>query len=240
MGMLRDSENSLRAEVAAISERYALREQDTALKEMWAPFEEATVFHRTQQYQCMAALFRRLGRSSLEKMQILEVGCGSGRLLRACLDLGAAPKDLFGVDLRPDAIAQACELAPHLDFRLGDGINLPFNDNQFDLVMQFVCFSSVFLQPLRERLAGEMLRVLKPGGYVFWWDVATTVNRAAPERLDPRCLFAGLQSREMRVALRPRPSAGLRLPKRIRWLGRVLDVFAMPATHVAALLGPKA
>src|SRR5262249_12483722 len=151
------------------------------------------------------------------------VGCGQGRWLRACLDLGARADDLVGVDVRADAIDEARALSPHLDFRLGHGIDLDFPDGSFDLAMQFVVFSSVFFAQMRARLAAEMMRILKPGGYIFWWDLTQTVAESAPEPLHPRALFPGLGYQELRVGMRQKPSACVQLPKRrVRGLGRLL------------------
>ena len=75
--------------------------------------------------------------------------------------MGAAPDDVMGVEIRANAVALAHELAPKIDVRIYDGINLPFPDSCFDLVTQHVVFSSIPDESLRKQLAGEMTKVLK-------------------------------------------------------------------------------
>jgi ubiquinone/menaquinone biosynthesis C-methylase UbiE len=152
-------------EVERIRTMYADRDQAPAVQAMWAALAEMEVAYRIQQLRAMATLLRSTGRLELSDLRILDVGCGQGRLLRACLDMGASPQNLSGVDVRSNAIEEAHILSPHLDFRISNGIDLDWPDGQFDLVMQFVVFSSIFMDDLRRHLASEMMRVLKPGGY---------------------------------------------------------------------------
>ncbi len=42
--------------------------------------------------------------------------------------------------------------------------------NRSDLVFQFVMFSSILNEPTKAQIAREMVRVLKPGGFVVWYD----------------------------------------------------------------------
>jgi ubiquinone/menaquinone biosynthesis C-methylase UbiE len=229
----------MQSEVERIRQMYAERDRNPIIQERWAPFAEDEVDHRNQQYWSMAEMFREIGRSSLAGLKILDVGCGQGRLLRACLDMGASAPDLAGVDLRVNAIEEANRLSPQLQFQLGSGTELNFPDSEFDVVTQFVVFSSIFHSDLRQQLAKEMFRVLKPGGYIFWWDLMRTVSRGSPEPLHPRDLFFGVDFHESHHALRPKLSRCLRLPYRLQSMGRLIDRFGYSPTHVAALIGPK-
>jgi ubiquinone/menaquinone biosynthesis C-methylase UbiE len=229
----------LHAEVERIRQMYAERDANPLIQQMWAPFADDEVNHRNQQYWCLANLLRSVGRSSLAGLRILDVGCGEGRLLRACIDMGASPESLSGVDVRSNAIDEARRLSPQLDFSVGNGIDLDFSDGQFDLVMQFVAFSSVFQDKLRRHLASEMARVLKQGGYIFWWDLLKTVRKDAPETLQPRELFPGMSYRELRAGSRPKPSTCVRLPRPLKALGWFVDGFSYPQTHIAAVIGPN-
>jgi SAM-dependent methyltransferase len=231
---------AMEEEVSRIRSVYAARDNDPAVRAMWSPFSEAEVAHRNQQYVSLAASFRALGRENLSGLRILDVGCGQGRMVRACLDLGARPEDLVGVDVRASAIEEARRLSPHLAFRVGDGVSLDFPDHSFDLVMQFVVFSSIFLGELREHLAREMRRVLRPRGFIFWWDLKKTVHDPSPAELVPQRLFPGMPCSEVSYGLRPLPSTYLALPRGLKWVGRVLDRFSGPFSHTAALVGPRA
>jgi SAM-dependent methyltransferase len=226
-------------EVERIRQRYSHYDRDAETHARWSAFSEEEVAHRNQQYGALAALFRRIGRLTLADLKILDVGCGSGRMIRACLDLGAAPENVIGVDLQATRIEEARRLSPHLDFRVANGTDLDFPDGTFDLVMQFVVFSSIFAADLRQRLASEMVRVLKPGGYIFWWDCKKTVQGQGAEALVPQELFPGLSAISLPFALLPRPSQCISRRRVGRWLAPFVDRLGYPITHTAALLGPK-
>ena len=61
-------------------------------------------------------------------------------------------------------------LAPGADVRLGDASALPWDNAVFDVVVQSTVFSSVIDAAMKWSIAGEMLRVLKPGGFILWYD----------------------------------------------------------------------
>jgi SAM-dependent methyltransferase len=226
-------------EVHAITDDYARYDRDPTRQTLWTPFHPVEEDHRVQQYRIMAGLFRTIGRTSLAGWRILDVGCGPGRLVRSFIDLGAEPSDLVGLEIQPGRLELARRLSPHVTFALGDGCDLPFRDRRFDLVTQFVVFSSIGAAGLRGHLAREMVRVTAPGGYIFWWDLLRTVApREKGQTMDLDQLFPGLARRSLTVGLKARPSECLRPSRLLRWLGPLLDRFAVPATHVGALIGP--
>jgi ubiquinone/menaquinone biosynthesis C-methylase UbiE len=107
---------------------------------------------------------------NLREKRIFEIGCGDGEILRHLLTYGAKPENLAGVDLLQDRIESARWLAPHIEFYSGDAAALPFAEASFDLVCQITVFTSILDPIVRRRVAGEMLRVLKPTGLIFWYD----------------------------------------------------------------------
>jgi ubiquinone/menaquinone biosynthesis C-methylase UbiE len=226
----------MRTEVERIRRWYGERALDPVIRKRYAPFNEEQVDSLAQQYRAVADSMRSIGRLSLVNLRILDVGCGKGRFLRNCLDWGARPEHLHGVDVHADAIAEGLRRSPHIDLRVTEGIDLEFPDASFDLVTEFVVFSSIDDGDLRARLAEEMHRVLKPDGYVFCWDLPTT-RTPRREVLDLWKLFPGMPARRSRVALHQRPSEGLR--PRFRPALRWIDRFAYPPTHEVALFGPK-
>jgi ubiquinone/menaquinone biosynthesis C-methylase UbiE len=97
-------------------------------------------------------------------IRLLEIGCGRGAALvplaRCC-----APVRLAGVDVDVVALAKAAtHLSDHgvnCDLLLGDVRSLPFNDNSFDLVVDFgTCYH--ISRP--EEALVEVQRVLADGG----------------------------------------------------------------------------
>lgn len=98
---------------------------------------------------------------------VLDVGCGSGAtpayLARA---YGCR---VLGVDILPRMIDRARELAIRkgvsdlTEFRVADAQDLPFPDNQFDVV---IAESVTAFPEDKQRAVNEYARVLKSGGYV--------------------------------------------------------------------------
>jgi len=136
--------------------------------------------------------------SELLDKKILDVGCGSGGMLRRFIDYGALPENLYGIDLLPDRIEMAKKLSPHINFYLGNAAKLPFEDDFFDIVMQFTVFTSILDYSLKQKIAQEMLRVLKPDGIIIWYDYWISkptnpdvkgVGKREIKKLFPNCKF---------------------------------------------------
>jgi SAM-dependent methyltransferase len=106
---------------------------------------------------------------------VLDVGCNTGYgTVRLCGDA----RSVTGVDVSPAAIdrARTREGAEQVEFRVIDGITLPFADGSFDLVTSFQVIEHVTDTASYLR---EIRRVLRPGGQALF----TTPNAAI--RLDP-------------------------------------------------------
>ncbi|HJJ47856.1 MAG TPA: class I SAM-dependent methyltransferase [Methanocorpusculum sp.] len=88
---------------------------------------------------------------------ILEAGCGNGKTLSA-LPMGAV-----GVDISPEAV----RLAGSSYAVLGDIRYLPFRDGVFDCVLCFHVLGHL-MDTERRVAAAELLRVLKPGGALYF------------------------------------------------------------------------
>jgi len=125
--------------------------------------------HQERQ-QALLLFFREIGLSSLNGLRILDVGCGSGGQLRRLTDFGAQPESCFGVDLFRPSLSAARRQNPNIAFIEGSAAGLPFTSGQFDLVFQFTVFTSVLDARIRQAMASEIHRVLRPGGYFIWYD----------------------------------------------------------------------
>lgn len=104
----------------------------------------------------------------IENASVLDVGAANGFGLHAFLLNGFRLDQLHGVDLFEDRIQSGLRITPGLDIRVGDGAALPFPDASFDLVCEQFCFCHVPDDAgVKERIAAEMLRVTKPGGFIL-------------------------------------------------------------------------
>lgn len=105
--------------------------------------------------------------------RMLEVGCGTGAVLRAIVSRGGFAGQATGVDQCPTFVetasqfAQAERVGDRLDFRVGDAHRLDFPAATFDVVIAHTLISHV-TAPLA--VLGEMARVVKPGGMVVVFD----------------------------------------------------------------------
>jgi ubiquinone/menaquinone biosynthesis C-methylase UbiE len=99
---------------------------------------------------------------SARGLRVLEVGVGMGADYLEWLKAGA---DAIGVDISSKSLERAqrrCELAGYgADLRVADAENLPFDDEQFDLVYSY---GVMHHSPDTPRCVREAFRVLKPGG----------------------------------------------------------------------------
>lgn len=167
-----------------------------------------------ERYEELLRFFRDVGLSSLEKLRVLDVGCGSGGHLRRMADFGVEPGNCFGVDLFRKSLCNARRLNPNIHFLEAHGARLPFSDEAFDLVFQFTMLTSVLDDQLRREIVHEMQRVLRPGGYLIWYDFAYS-NPKNPNvrgigRKEIRQLLGSFRLRLRRVTLAPpigRPAA---------------------------------
>ncbi len=127
------------------------------------------LMHQQAARSCVG-LLQRYGMFPLDGLTVADIGCGVGTWLLEFVQWGALPARMAGVDLMPDRIAAARLRLPHADLRQGSASLLPWPDASFDLVSQFVMFTSILEPQLKRRAASEMVRVLKPGGAILWFD----------------------------------------------------------------------
>jgi SAM-dependent methyltransferase len=151
---------------------------------------------------------------ALAGARVLDVGTGNGLLLHRLLEAGAASGT--GIELIEARAQAARERYPTLDVRVGDASAMPWQDAAFDLVTHFTCLSSVLDQGLRRRIAGEMWRVLRPGGAVVSYDLrpapapVAAAGRVVRRRRDERWTPVEALALEEVTALFPGHVAGCR------------------------------
>jgi ubiquinone/menaquinone biosynthesis C-methylase UbiE len=105
-----------------------------------------------------------------QNSSLLDVGCGSGILIKYLLDSNKEMK-LFGLDITPKMVEVAKRKFakdPSVEITLGSAVKIPYEDSTFDYV---TCASSFHHHPDPLRSAKEMVRVLKPGGKLLILDM---------------------------------------------------------------------
>lgn len=206
--------------------------------DFYARWRPENLFARHGQERALLAGLRHAGFLPLTDSKILEVGCGDGDWLAIFVELGADVAALAGIDLDANRISVARARLEKADLRTGDATSLPWPEGSFDIVAQSTVFSSILDETMRKQVAGEMLRVLKPGGAVVWYDFFVD-NPANPNvrgvrQAEIRQLFPKCKGRVARVTLAP-PLARRVVP--LSWgLASLLEAAKVLDTHVLAVL----
>jgi ubiquinone/menaquinone biosynthesis C-methylase UbiE len=101
--------------------------------------------------------------------RVLDVGCGTGYLLRLLAKRHPQATELAGIDAAPSMIETAGQASDdkRLRFTVGVAERLPFPDDAFDLVVSTTSFDH-----WADQQAGlcECARVLAPGGHLMLAD----------------------------------------------------------------------
>ena len=108
--------------------------------------------------------------------KILDVGCGTGKMLRNI----QGDYEKFGLDISERLIEQARQKDSNSRYDVGDSNNLPYDSGSFDLVM---CHSVLHhLDDPRETI-DEIVRVAKPEGAIFIRDLIRPASEEVLQRL---------------------------------------------------------
>ena len=100
-----------------------------------------------------------------QNKSLLDVGCGSGQTA-----IPAAKKGhkVTGIDIAENLIQHARKRALKaklsVKFDVGDAENLPYKDNNYDVVISMI---GAMFAPRPEQVVSEFARVIKPGGKLY-------------------------------------------------------------------------
>ena len=156
------------SEAEKIKERYKQREKIP--KNRYSSFNKGNLFLIQERERKILESLNKHGMDSLTDKKILEIGCGSGGILRNFIQWGASPENLYGIDLLGVRIDTAKKINPNISFACGDAEKINFPDKSFDMVLQFTCFTSIFNSRIKKNIAEEMLRAVKDDGMILWYD----------------------------------------------------------------------
>jgi ubiquinone/menaquinone biosynthesis C-methylase UbiE len=191
-----------------------------------------------QTYRSCIRMLQRGSLFPLHNRRIADIGCSDGAWLLDFVQWGADPSALAGIDLLPDRLQGARKRIPQADFHVGNAAQLPWADESFDLASQFLVFNNIFDDQLKRAIAQEMLRIVRPGGGILWFDLR--VNNPFNPRVrglrakEIRSLFPGCRVDLKPVLLAP-PIARLVAP--VCWsLGEFLHSIPLLLTHYVGLI----
>jgi len=216
---------------------YADRSRRLAGHDLYSPFNPSALFALQQRQRQTLRLLRQIGLTDLSKLKILEMGCGTGGALVEYLAYGARLPHLHGLDLLPERLRETRLRLPGAPLVCADGQRLPYPAASFDLALQYTAFSSLLDEEIKRRIAQELLRVLRPGGWVVWYDFWLNPTNPQARGIRPaevRRLFPGCRAIFRRLTLAP-PLARRLVP--LSWqLALLLESLSACNTHYLAAL----
>lgn len=108
-----------------------------------------------------------LNKNKRKKIKILEIGCGSGANLWMIAKEGF---QTFGIDLSKESLQLSKKMLEKwrvkADLKLGDMTNLPYNNSEFDIIVDVFSSNCLSVSDY-EKCLKEVSRVLKNGGKFF-------------------------------------------------------------------------
>ncbi len=107
--------------------------------------------------------FRFLFEDVSEGADVLDLGCGNGRFFEI---LKIKNVNYIGIDKSEKLISKAKERYPEADFKVGDGLDIPCPNNEFDYVFSIAVLHHIPSENMRIDFLREIKRVLKPEGKV--------------------------------------------------------------------------
>lgn len=144
-----------------------------------APETEGHVIHWASFYDILTGLLFLGREETVRKMivdlarvqpgeKVLDVGCGTGNLTIQAKSWAGSTGEVHGIDAAPEMIHRAHRKAARagvdVDFKVGLVEDIPFPDDEFDVVLSSLMIHHVPGDDLKRKGFAEMHRVLKPGG----------------------------------------------------------------------------
>jgi SAM-dependent methyltransferase len=133
------------------------------------------------QARYLRELLASVGRPLEDMDEVLDFGCGCGRIARWLADL--ARPEVNGCDYNPDLVAWCDENLPFMHVLKTElQPPLPYADNTFDFLYAFSVFTHLSVE-LSGLWMAELSRVVKPGG-LMWFTIhgASYRERLLPEQ----------------------------------------------------------
>lgn len=96
--------------------------------------------------------------------KVLDIGSGSGRV---CRFFGEKQVEYTGIDISGSEIALAKQACPDKRFVQGSMLDLPFKDQEFDVVFMVASLHHLISEEERLKALTEARRVLKSGGKFY-------------------------------------------------------------------------
>ena len=157
------------SEVLRIHEAYQKRKLAFS-EQRWSHLNPDALYMYQSRERKILEIIRQRGLLPLDSKKILDIGSSKGETLYDFTRYGVQAKNCYGLDLRAEPIRLARRAHPEMHFICQNAEKLHYKSGFFDLVLCFTVFSSIRDVSMKQNIIREMLRVLKPGGYILLYD----------------------------------------------------------------------
>ena len=145
--------------------------------------------------------------TDFSNIKVLDLGFCSGIDIFTLIKSGFNPQNIYGVEVIEERYNRLKTIIPTTNLKLSSGFSLPFEDESFELIIQSTVFSSILSPDARKELADEMLRVLKPKGKIFFYDLKYNnpwnSNVLKMDKKEINRLFSDFDKKFVSVTLNP-------------------------------------
>lgn len=156
-------------EIKRIRQVYSGYDNSSEYSKLYSPFGKYS-YHSESLLKELYHLFIKYNFLTLKNKKILEIGCGTGNNFTNYLKFGVQDKDIYGLDLIIERLLTPKKIYKNVKLINNDSQFIPFKSKSFDIIFQFVVFSSILDDNVCKNIASEMLRVLKDDGMIIWYD----------------------------------------------------------------------
>ena len=179
----------------------------------------------------------------VEKVSLLEAGCGNGQWLAEFQTFGFIPENLAGIELDGKRAESAKRRIQGADIRHGNAAELPWKDDSFDIVFQSTVFTSVKDPEMRVNIASEMKRVCRKNGFIIWYDFIYDSPKnpdvSGVGKKEVVSLFAPWKCEFRKITFAP-PLARAIAPYSMLTADILETLFPVLRTHIIAKISPPA
>ena len=221
------------SEPRLIQNRY--KNRPNVLDPKYSRLNHDVLFSVQERQRCLIDFLASTPGLGLHQSKILDVGCGSGINLLDLITLGASPDNITGIDILSDRLKVAHKLLPKSIVLIeGDISDLTLSDSTFDFICVSLVFSSVLDPDYRKVMADKIWSLLKPGGFLIWYDfiydnpLNTDVSGVPLNSIKKLFPHASIQTKKITLA----PPIARRLTKLHPSLYWFLNFFPILRTHL--------
>lgn len=174
--------------------------------------------------------------TDISDKRIIEIGAGTGINIYFFQKTGFDNKHIYANELLPDRFEILKKNFTNINLIEGDAANIDANLREtFDIVFQSTVFTSILDSSFRQVLADRMWNLLKPGGFILWYDFVydnpKNKDVVGIKKAEIRQLFP--QSKKIKFY---RTTLAPPIGRRVKKMYHLFNLFPFLRTHVIAVI----